>query len=55
MEGTLESGNQAAREVIEASSPMETHCYPPGTPIIVEVIGTLTSPVGGLPKVGDKL
>ncbi len=29
--------------------------YLPGTPIIAEVTGTLTSPVGGLPTVGDKL
>jgi hypothetical protein len=27
----------------------------PGTTITVEVTGKLTSPVGGLPKVGDKL
>jgi hypothetical protein len=27
----------------------------PGTPITVEVTGTLKSPVGGLPTVGDKL
>lgn len=29
--------------------------YLPGTSITVEVTGHLTSPVGGLPKVGDKL
>src|SRR5438477_8439685 len=29
--------------------------YLPGTPITVEVTGTLTGPVGGLPTVGDKL
>lgn len=29
--------------------------YLPGTPISVEVTGELTRPVGGLPKVGDKL
>jgi len=29
--------------------------YLPGTPITVEVTGELTRPVGGLPKVGDKL
>ena len=29
--------------------------YQPGTPITVEVTGMLKSPVGGLPKVGDKL
>jgi len=29
--------------------------YLPGTPITVEVTGELTSPVGGLPTVGDKL
>ena len=27
----------------------------PGTPVTVEVTGRLTSPVAGLPKVGDKL
>jgi hypothetical protein len=27
----------------------------PGTPITVEVTGKLKAPVGGLPKVGDKL
>jgi hypothetical protein len=29
--------------------------YLPGTPITVEVTGQLTGPVGGLPRVGDKL
>jgi hypothetical protein len=29
--------------------------YLPGTPITVEVTGELDGPVGGLPKVGDKL
>ena len=29
--------------------------YLPGTPITVEVTGELTSPVGPLPRVGDKL
>ena len=29
--------------------------YLRGTPITVEVTGQLTSPVGGLPRVGDKL
>ena len=29
--------------------------YPPGTAITVEVTGKLKGPVGGLPKVGDKL
>jgi Ser/Thr protein kinase RdoA (MazF antagonist) len=29
--------------------------YLPGTPITVEVTGQLRGPVGGLPKVGDKL
>jgi hypothetical protein len=29
--------------------------YLPGTPITVEVTGKLRGPVGGLPKVGDKL
>jgi hypothetical protein len=29
--------------------------YLPGTPITVEVTGQLSSPVGGLPTVGDKL
>lgn len=29
--------------------------YLPGTPITVEVTGQLAGPVGGLPKVGDKL
>ena len=29
--------------------------YLPGTPITVEVTGELTSPVGALPRVGDKL
>ena len=27
--------------------------YLPGTPIVVEVTGELTCPVGGLPTVGD--
>ena len=27
----------------------------PGAPITVEVTGELTGPVGGLPKVGDKI
>jgi hypothetical protein len=29
--------------------------YLPSTPITVEVTGQLTGPVGGLPRVGDKL
>jgi len=29
--------------------------YLPGTPVTVEVTGQLASPVGALPKVGDKL
>ena len=29
--------------------------YLPGTPITVEVTGQLIGPVGGLPRVGDKL
>jgi hypothetical protein len=29
--------------------------YLPGTPITVEVTGKLTGPVGGLPRVGDRL
>ena len=29
--------------------------YAPGTPIMVEVTGDLTGPVGSLPTVGDKL
>jgi hypothetical protein len=29
--------------------------YLPGTPVTVEVTGKLTSPVGGLPTVGDRL
>jgi len=29
--------------------------YLPGTPITVEVTGELTRPVGGMPKVGDRL
>jgi hypothetical protein len=29
--------------------------YQPGTPITVEVTGDLTSPVGSLPRVGDKI